>query len=158
MTLDPRKKNELRSAVYHITYEVEAMRRAAAYFGQRKRRFDLEAALVHARNLVDFFWAPSGRRNAHEDGVYAVHFFKDWPARRGCLPQEPNERYPAISAQLSHISIKRNQRDVVVDFEDVLPGIVEGLERAWACFLAALAGTDWPARFRKRLARWHEMK
>jgi hypothetical protein len=152
-----RTRTELRSAVYHITYELEAMRRAATRFSQHDRRFDLEAALLHARNLTDFFWTPCGSRRAHRDGVYAVDFFGDpraWRTRRSALPQQPNERYDALSAQLAHISIKRNQRDVVVDFERALQRIVADLGTVWDCFLAALAGTDWPTRFRRRQLRW----
>jgi len=136
------------------------MRRAAARFSQRQHGFDLEVAPLHARNLIDFFWTPSGRRRTHSDGIYAGHFFADqgeWRSYRRA-PSRPNAHYAAMSAQLVHISIKRNQRSVVVNFGVDLAGIVDDLNRTWDCFLTALAGTEWPVRFRKRLARWQQMR
>ena len=61
--LPRRTQADLRAAVYHITYEREALFRAVKHFRRTEGRFPLEAALVHARNLIDFFWTPttSGR-------------------------------------------------------------------------------------------------
>jgi hypothetical protein len=50
------------------------MARATETFAAQRRQFDLEAALVHARNLTEFFWAPTNDMRPHPDGVYAIHY------------------------------------------------------------------------------------
>ena len=84
--LPPRSRGELRAAVYHVTYENEAMRRAIRQFRRTHGRLDLEASLLHVRNLVDFFWAPTRNRLAHDDGVYATHFVPDIKASGWSCP------------------------------------------------------------------------
>lgn len=146
--------------MYHATYENEAMRRAVQKFGRTRGRLDLEAALVHIRNLVDFFWAPSTSRCVHVDGVYAAHFVPDlaaWKQIRGAAPQGPNQRYDALCAQVAHISVRRNQRDVVTDFSAEISGLGEDLSVVWDRFLGAIKGTEWHRRFVRRAAKWRQV-
>lgn len=113
MTTAPpiRKKRELLDALTHIAYEVEALDRAATRFARYSRRFDLEAALLHARNVTEFCWAPSKKHPTHKDGVYAVHYVaaKRWKRLRASFSQRPNEKYAAICAQTLHVSVNRDR-------------------------------------------------
>jgi hypothetical protein len=155
-TLPKRTIGDRRSAVFHITYELEAMTRASAAFRHSHRRFDLEAALVHSRNLIEFFWCPSGSRTIHPDGVYAAHYFPslaEWKAARLDCPQFPNELYPALCAQLSHISVRRSQRDPTTDFSRDIARLVVDLTAVWERFLSTVI-TEWVVRFRRRRQHW----
>ena len=158
--LPNRKQAELRAAVYHITYEREALLRAAKQFGTTNRRFPLEAALVHARNLIDFFWSPTKDRKPHRDGVYAAHFYRsvaNWREVRKGVSERPSQLYDALSAQVVHISTKRTQRDVVVSFSpDEVDRLTSDLEAVWRRFLDNLAGTQWRRRLQRRAARWRQ--
>ena len=73
-SLPIRAPQELQGAITHIAYEYVALERARSAFARNNRRFDLEAALVHARNLTEFFWVPSNRRRPHSNGIYAAHY------------------------------------------------------------------------------------
>ena len=152
---------QLRGSVYHITYEREGMLRAGAKFRQTEGRFPLEAALVHARNLIDFCWTPTNKRRAHPDGVYAANFFKPgvWKTRIRAVPSRPSQLYEALSAQLVHISVKRNHRDVIVDFtEERVDRLLRDLEAVWRLFLECLANTQWHDRIQRRAAKWSQVK
>lgn len=133
------------------------MSRAARAFTQSRRRFDMEACLVHARNLVEFFWAPTQSMRAHGDGVYAIHYIDrdEWTALRAPCSVRPCQHYKALSAQLSHISTRRSTKDVRVNFQKALPVVVADLENIWRVFSNALQSTRWAARLNRACARWH---
>lgn len=156
----PRTKRELRNALTHVVYEAEGMRRAARAFEKNSRRFDLEAALTHARNLIEFFWAPSKSMRPHPDGVYAVHYIptRRWSDLRAPCAVRPSQHYDALCAQLSHISVRRSRRDVRVDFGKMLPVLVADLEAIWCVFTSELQTTRWAAAMKRSIARWHKAK
>lgn len=157
-TPPPRTRQQLRTAVTHIAYEAEALRRAVGQLNRPHRRLVIEAALLHARNLTEFFWAPSRRHKPHADGVYAIHYVPNWTRLRGALPQRPNQRYKAMCAQLAHISVRRSDRRNVVNFGAALPGLSTDLECAWGHFRTALRGTGWALLFRRAEARWRRAR
>src|SRR3990172_7908706 len=137
-----RTKRELHNALSHIAYEAEALSRAATHFTNRSRHFDLEAALLHARNLTEFFWAPSARHPPHNDGVYAVHYVPQHrlKALRGSFPQRPNQHYVPLCAQLSHISVRRSRRDLTVDFSRLVGPLALDLNAVWCIFQREVQG------------------
>ncbi len=155
-----RTKRELQSAITHVAYEAEGMRRAARAFAQNSRRFDLEAALTHVRNLIEFFWAPSGSMRPHPNGVYAVHYItrSRWQTLRAPCSVRPSQHYDVLCAQLSHISIRRSSRDVQVNFGKTLPVLVSDLETVWCVFTNELQATEWASRLNRAIARWHRAK
>ena len=122
----------------HVAYEYVALVRGADTVRDQKaatrvRRFDLEATLTHARNLVDFFWTPSGKRQPHRNGVYAIHYLPasvEWKAIRTSLPRFPSEKYEAMSAQLAHVSTSRSKRNAA-DFEAEIERIASDLKAVW---------------------------
>jgi len=68
--------------VTHIAYELEALERAVARPG---KRLELEALLVHARNLREFFWKEWDPFDKFADSdVLAEHYFPS-PSRGGAL-------------------------------------------------------------------------
>ena len=152
----PRTNRERRTALSHIAYEVAALRGASQVFAKHRRRLDLEAALVHARNLIEFFWAPSPRLSPHPDGVYAVHFVDagSWKARRSSLPQRPRQRNDALCAQLSHISVKRSRRNFTINFGAGLRQLCADLDTAWCIFENELASSTWASTLARARARW----
>jgi hypothetical protein len=159
--LPVRRQSELEGAITHIAYEYVGLERALEAFQRTAldgggRRFDLEAALVHARNLVDFFWVPSTRHRPHRDGVYAAHYVPlttNWVAARSSMPQRPNERYPAMCAQLAHISVTRADDGQVRDFEAALGGIAADLDEVWRRWRELLSAA-WVAALDEEVTRW----
>ncbi len=149
--LPHRSRPQLHDAITHIAYEYVGLERALAAFRRPQsqggqRRFDLEAALVHARNLTEFFWAPSRRRRSHRDGVYAAHYLPtpdSWGTIRTALTQLPNERFDAISSQLAHISTARSKKGTR-DFESEVIPIANALNQVWQRWTVELQGTEWP--------------
>ena len=108
--LPKRSRQECLDALVYVAYERVALDAAlAAYSRGEGRPFTLEAALIHARNLTEFFW-PRGR-NLHDAAVYAAHYLppKGWPIQR--LPQSPDKAYREINAQLAHVSTKRSRSE-----------------------------------------------
>jgi hypothetical protein len=160
-TLPGRTSQELRDAITHIAYEFVGLERALAAFQKPRdqggeRAFDLEAALVHARNLAEFFWALSRRRPAHRDGVYAAHYLAasaSWAAIRHGLPQLPNERYDAVSKQLAHISIARSNKGAR-DFEAEIPRIAATLTAVWDRWRTELQDPHWSTLLDAELTHW----
>jgi hypothetical protein len=116
------------------------------------RRFDLEAALLHSRTLVDFFWAPIRQRRPHRDGIYAAHYVPPWPAALSNLPRRPNESYDAISAQLAHLSVGRIAGNGVRDFDAEIDAIGADLMRVWDRWRADLNGSAWARQLDAALA------
>lgn len=159
-TLPTNRTNlELRAGVEHIAYEFVALERAFQQVQDGRpdpRRFDLEAALLHARNLIDFFWAPVGRRRPHPDGIYAGHYDPVWTNGVGALPQRPNERYDAMSAQLAHISTRRIAVRGPRDLDGELDMIVGDLQVVWARWNAALNGSEWAALVDEAVRTWRD--
>jgi hypothetical protein len=147
--LPRRRKKELIEAVPHVAYERVALDVAVEDFLKRSgRRFDLEAALVHARSLTDFFW----RRTNHSDGVYALHYDEGWaPGRHGQLPRM---RYEAMSAQLAHISTKRSTS--AKDLTREVPAIAADLLTVWDRWRTSLDGTEWGLLVDKWVKHWQD--
>ena len=143
-----RSEPELQAGITHIAYEWIAFLQAMTRIPPNPtdaRWDDLEVVLLHARNLIDFFWPETGRRRAHPDGIYAVHYVADWPGARS-LPTRPSELYSALSAQLAHISVRRTQPNVVRDFEVEIHQLAADLTVTRNAWFAALAGSDWESR------------
>jgi hypothetical protein len=132
------------------------------HFRRTEGRFPLEAALVHARNLIDFFWTPTNKRKAHSDGIYAAHFYRPARAWQRLLAngtQRPSQLYDALSAQVAHISVMRSRRDVVVSFSaEELDRLASDLELVWNQFLAGLGTTRWRSRLQTRAGKWRQAK
>jgi hypothetical protein len=153
---------ERRALIYHITYEREALLRAAKQFRKTERRFDVEAALVHARNLIDFYWSPSNARARHPNGVYAVDYYQpatEWKTQLCSKSQYPSQLYDALSARVVHVSVERTRRDVTVAFPpDTVDRLVRDLEDVWKLFMGELVGTKWQALFQRRAAKWRQAK
>ena len=144
--LPRRRKKELIEAVPHVAYEKVALDVAVDDFVNRgRRRFDLEAALLHARNLTDFFW----RKTNHDDGVYAIHYDAGWGP--GTHAQLPRMRYRAMSAQLAHISTKRSQSPK--DLTKEVPAIAADLRKVWDRWRGSL-DAEWGARLDKEVGHW----
>jgi hypothetical protein len=143
--LPQRTEAELRDAITHIAYERVAFQEAFSSFtAGHMRRLSLEAALVHARNFVDFFWSPIRKRRIDKDGVYAWHFVAGWKDSVGTLPSRPNELYSPRSAQLAHISIRRTSASTT-NFAVELLQLASDLTIVWVKWRAALDST-WRAR------------
>lgn len=155
--LPVRTEDELREAVTHVAYEFVGLERALAAFqlpqgSGGQRRFDLEAALLHARNLIDFFWAPTRNRRAHRNGIYAAHYLSHWTDIRSGLPQGPNQRYEAISGQLAHISVVRAHGGAH-DFATDINAIATELGTAWQRWRDNLP-TAWRSILDAQVAHW----
>ena len=161
-SLPPRTARELQDAVTHVAYERVGLDRALHAFQRPKaqggcRRFDLEAALVHARNLTDFFWAPIRRRQPHPNGIYAAHYLPpgvDWTAIRKQFPQLPDQCYDAISAQLSHVSVARTSQNGARDFAAEIGQVATDLDAAWNRWRTELQATPWAAALDVEVSRW----
>jgi len=110
---------------------------------------DLEATLVHARNLTEFFW--SGR-SPHQDGVCAKHYLPSWDTQS--LPQLPNERYGAMSNQLVHISVHRSSTGSPRDFANEIGKIAAALRQVWELWQNALQSTEWNDLLESAVNRW----
>lgn len=134
------------------------MARAAEAFGARRRPFDLEAALIHARNLTEFFWAPTNDMRPHPDGVYAIHYVPPdrWRALMRNVSVRPSQDYSAMCAQLSHISVKRSRRDLRVNFARKVGVLKSDLEEIWSVFKFELEGTRWATTLRRATERWRK--
>jgi hypothetical protein len=157
MSLPERSDSELRDALTHIAYERVALERAVEQFKQGRRRFDLEAALVHARNLTEFFWSPSKKRGRHKDGIYAVDYLPDsfdWVSSRNGLSPLPSQCYDAISAQLSHISIARSTKNGPFDFAAEIEEIASALSAAWDRWRTGLESTSWGPAIDVKVKEW----
>ena len=134
------------------------MSRATESFGVNRRQFDLEAALVHARNLTEFFWAPTNDMRPHPDGVYAIHYVAvdRWRAIMSKVSVRPSQNYSAMCAQLSHISVKRSRRNLRVNFAKKVAVLNSDLERIWRVFVLELAGSRWANTLRRAMERWRK--
>jgi hypothetical protein len=159
-TLPTRTQRELQDAVTHVAYEHAALQSAVQAYnarGSRKHsRFELEAALIHARNLVDFFWAPVGTRQPHPNGIYAAHYLPagaDWITIRSGFPQRANQRYDAMSAQLAHLSTAR-LGTTTHDFDSDIDQIAAGLGAIWKQWRQLLNGTPWATAIDSAVTAW----
>jgi hypothetical protein len=158
--LPQHRLDKLRTAITHVAYEAESLRRATDSFRRHGRRFDLEAGLLHARNLIEFFWMPAAGKDVHKDGVYAAHYIPsaDWVRLRSLHPQRPWELFQPISSQLAHISVRRSKRGTVTDFSEALPELSHQLEEIWATFCAELYRSKWANPLRRATRRWRTTK
>lgn len=156
--LPSRTTQELGNTLTHVAYEFVALERALAAFHQQARQpwIRLESALIHARNLIDFFWAPIRKRRPHHNGVYAVHYVAaptDWAGIRDRLSRWPNQRYDALSAQLAHISVLRTAGGAP-DFAAEITRLSEDLNRVWADWRQQLQATPWATAVDAQVAHW----
>jgi len=112
MTVTPRKPGDLTSAADHLFYEVQ-MARATA-LGLLSGLFPigplhdavLEAFVIHARNLVHFFF-PQG---AQPSDVLAEHYFPEaqtWNAHRGTLPESLAPLRGRANKEVAHLTYDR---------------------------------------------------
>jgi hypothetical protein len=144
-----RSKEERIAAVPHIAYERVALALALEDFVKRgRRRFDLEAALIHARNLTDFFWL----KTTHCDGVYARHYDETWGP--GSHSQLPSMRYDAMSAQLAHISTRRST--AAENLTKEIADIAGDLQEAWNRWRGGLDGTEWDVLLDAWVKHWQD--
>jgi hypothetical protein len=142
--------------VTHIAYEVVALERAASLLNGDPRA--LEASLLHARLLREFFysdWDPYSRFAGSD--VFAEHYFPDntfWRGVRNRVPPTVGRTWQAIDKQLSHITRERADPTKTQDLVAAVPGIRAELLAVWGNFLARLAGSPRHAMFQAEYATW----
>ena len=141
--------------VTHIAYELEALQRAAARPG---KRLELEALLVHTRNLRDFFWKEWDPFDKFADSdVLAEHYFPSHLTWRGSKNKQPptlERTWCAIDKQLAHITRDRLNPRVVQDLEAAAPALTRELLGQWERFLRKLGTDARRARFEAARAYW----
>jgi len=144
--------------IRHIAYELEALERAAA---SPDKRFNLEAFLVHARSLRDFFWRewdPFGKF-ANSD-VLAEHYFPShlvWRGSKNARPTTVEQTWCAIDKQLAHITRDRLYPHFVQDLEAAAPALAQEILEQWERFLAKLGADPRRSRFQAERAYWKSM-
>jgi hypothetical protein len=112
VTAKIRKPSELSAAAEHLVYEVQMARATAV--GLASGLFPigplhdavLESFIIHARNLVHFFF-PQG---AQASDVLAEHYFptpKDWNSLRGELPPSLVRLRGRANKEVAHLTYDR---------------------------------------------------
>lgn len=156
--LPQRTRRELRSAATHVVYEVIALQKSAATYRRTGGRFAVEAALLHARNVIEFFMVPNRRRRSHSDGVYAEHYVDRarWRQLRWAFNASPNKYYAAMCAQVAHISVSRSSATLRVAFtRPLVADLAAHLRDAWVVFEREVGATPWHPTFSRAAKRWN---
>lgn len=89
----------------------------------------IEAFLIHARCLIDFFRYESGPRR--DEDIYAADYFEspeEWIRVRGEMPEVLRESRELAHTRLAHISLARREK-IKWPFTDIIAGIAELWER-----------------------------
>ena len=141
--------DELKGAHNKFLYELKMFRITANAYATNSVPGDpafktavLEAALIHARNLYDFFTG----NESWEDNIIAGHFVKD---PNGALWKSTQLAFLAlrkgeINKALSHLTYTRVNSKPTWNIEP----ICQDIENAYSEFLALLSATeriDWQA-------------
>jgi len=133
---------ERQGAPRAFKYELEMLRFAVVEHSKVQEQSNalLESALLHARNLLDFF---GQKQPPKSDDICAGHFVKAanwWRSRR--LPYLESQK-GAINKSLSHLTYER----IGAKYEWDLPKIKDEVEAAYTEFLRLLPEEDrtkWP--------------
>jgi hypothetical protein len=117
-----------------------------------RRRLLLEAFLIHARNLREFFWSTPKPRFAHND-VFAEHYCERSREYRGAVPATLDRTWGAIDWQLVHITRARAAATRTENLDEAVPLLTAELQQAWTRFLNRLEPA-WRDRFQAEYDRW----
>lgn len=96
----------------HVKYEIDEFRNSIQELARLKQvgRRDsewnraLESALLHFRNLRDFFY---GDGNHHKSDVFAAHYIPSWNAKSGEDDPVFKVTHRRINQKLAHLTIER---------------------------------------------------
>jgi hypothetical protein len=94
----------------HVKYEIDQFRDSIVELarlkvaGRRDSAWDrtLESALLHFRNLRDFFYCGP---KPHKHGVFAIHYVPSWNAKQDDAVFK--KTHGRLNARLAHLSIRR---------------------------------------------------
>jgi len=141
---------ERQGAPRAFKYELEMLRFAASKYSNAQdkllRNALVECALLHARNLLDFFWRKQPPKN---DDICAAHFVgksakrksADW--WRSCKLPYLKSHKTTINKSLSHLTYER----IGAEYKWDLAKIKDEIEAAYTEFLQLLPQEDqakWP--------------
>ena len=128
----PPSTTELDNLVDHVAYEVAALEASAAAFDKANLWVYLEAFLLHARLLREFFW---GRRRATD--VSARDYCASWREKKP-PPTVKATKIP-IDKQLAHITRDRVNPKVTMDLSARVAPLRDELRATWKRFIGQLA-------------------
>lgn len=103
----------------------------------------LEAFLLHARQLVQFFRRPRSKGQDEDTDGYAADLLDDegWQAVADCIPDDLCDACKEIGAQIMHVTLKRDaecgNRGWSVD------AIYDKLDRAWRTLYERADRRNW---------------
>jgi hypothetical protein len=79
----------------------------------------VEAFLLHARNLFEFFFPEANKRGNRKDDVTAKSLVAGWTKTRSDMPSDVAGLVRAMNKTLSHVTASRPTVNVRWDFEDI---------------------------------------
>ena len=150
----PPDATELEALTEHVAYELAAMEASAEAYTQSRLWLPLDAFLLHARQLRDFFWVRwSPTSKFAESSVLAEHYSASCRGVRGGYPVAIERTKGAIDKQLAHITRERNKPGLAIDLANEVTPLRTELIATWKRFLQHLGADKSAQSFRNAVAK-----
>lgn len=116
---DNNSLSDLKEASFHLNYEINMLFISRVALSEAKNNASgaikngyllnaiLESFLIHARNLIDFFYLDSPR----PDDVVAEHFIKNWNRQRPPVTDLLKNTKSQANKHLAHLTYQRRSLD-----------------------------------------------
>jgi hypothetical protein len=137
---------------YHLLYELQYFQFTAAELAQQTRPNPMTSVLlesfgIHLRNLIDFFYIPTGKER--DDDVIASDFCPGWNETISKTLEAAKER---ASKEIGHLTLKRKKES-----DSTKPWDVAGLFQEVSAVAKRFVSQADPRKLSSEVIKWVNM-